>query len=101
MALIQSSLKDFGETGFKSSDEFMTIADVPGLATDEIIENAKNPFTGNLLKDDSKKQGRQKILETEWNITYNNGNRFAGGTWYSVEKDIFDLNNWRIEGVNP
>ena len=94
-------VKDFGETGFKSSDEFMTIADVPGLATDEIIENAKNPFTGNLLKDDSQKQGRQNILETEWNITYNNGNRFAGGTWYSVEKDIFDLNNWRIEGVNP
>ena len=39
-------VKDFGSTEFTISDEFMTNADVPTLATQGLIENPTNPFTG-------------------------------------------------------
>ena len=94
-------VKDFGDTEFKKSDEFMTLGDVANLATKDVIANPKNPFTGTDLSDTSAKQGKQMILLTEWDTEINNGTKYVGGDWYSVHDNIYDMNNWSYEGPNP
>lgn len=89
-------VKDFGSTGFHSSHEFMTNADVPAIAMQGLIDNPKNPFTGNSI-DSSKKTTQQLFLSfsNNWNPQYNNGNTFTEARWASVKDDIWNLNNWK------
>ena len=94
-------VKDFGDGEFKRSDEFMTLGDVAALATEGVIDNPINPFTGTDLSNTSAKQGKQMILLTNWDTETNNGTKFAGGDWYSVHDNIYDMNNWSYEGPNP
>lgn len=92
-------VKDFDSTGFETDDSFMTLADVPILATDGVIENPVNPFTGNELTNADKYAGPQKVLfSDEWHIDTNNGNKFMPGDWYSVEENIYDMDNWKYLG---
>ena len=89
-------VKDFNSNGvFKSSDEFMTNADIPILLIEGIIENRINPFTGNSL-----------IMEKEEGITLttittSRNNRHSRNTynindneWLFVKDNIFDESNW-------
>ena len=97
----QSTLlvKDFNSTGFKMDEQFMTNADVPSIATDGIIENAKNPFTGNELKSNQKNEAPVKVMATDnFKIEGNHGNRFVPAHWFSVHDNIFDGANWAYEG---
>ncbi len=94
-------VKDFGDGKFETSEEFMTIGDVPALSTKDVIENPVNPFTNSDLSNMEAKKGKQMILETDWRTDVNNGNRFGGGVWYSIHDNIFDKNNWKREGENP
>ena len=97
----QSTLlvKDFDSTGFKMDVQFMTNADVPSIATDGIIENAKNPFTGNELKSNQKNEAPVKVMATEdFKLEGNHGNRFVPAHWFSVHDNIFDGANWAYEG---
>ena len=97
----QSTLlvKDFDSTGFKMDVQFMTNADVPSIATDGIIENAKNPFTGNELKSNQKNEAPVKVMATDnFKIEGNHGNRFVPAHWFSVHDNIFDGANWAYEG---
>ncbi|MCH3962012.1 MAG: YidC/Oxa1 family membrane protein insertase [Solobacterium sp.] len=93
-------VKDFNSTGFSTSDEFMTNADVPEIATSEVIENAANPFTGKLLTSDAK-QGTQYVISStnaaDWDVSRNNGNVFLPNNWFSVHDNIWDVNNWKQE----
>jgi hypothetical protein len=93
-------VKDFNSTGFSTSDEFMTNADVPEIATSEVIENAANPFTGKLLSSDAK-QGTQYVISStnaaDWDVSRNNGNVFLPNNWFSVHDNIWDVNNWKQE----
>ncbi|SCW66704.1 membrane protein insertase, YidC/Oxa1 family, C-terminal domain-containing protein [Ruminococcaceae bacterium YRB3002] len=92
-------VKDFDSHGFKTSDEFMTNADVPAIAVEGIISDPVNPFTGNPVNNDAKTAGPQKILESyNFFINHNNGNRYEPGNWYSVHDNIFDKNNWEYMG---
>mgnify|MGYP003301223178 CR=1 FL=1 len=90
-------VKDFNEEGFTISDEFMTNADVPTLAVDQVIENPTNPFTGKMINNTEKTAHAQYITTSlEWDVETNNGNTFIASQWYSVKDNIWDLNNWNF-----
>lgn len=71
-------VKDFNAQGFSEDRTFMTNADVPTIATKDLIENPVNPYTGKELSEDPKKKGPVTI-------------RYK----YQVEKDIFNSENWK------
>ena len=94
-------MKDFGETGnLKTSEEFMTTADVPFLATKNLIEEPVNPFSGKpILARDKIKE--PPILNTSTKVydqqdTEANVFDLSDGLWLQVCDDIFDLNNWSL-----
>ena len=92
-------VKDFGSHGeLKQSEEFMTNADTPFLATDGVIKDPVNPFTGNKITTDAK-NGEQKIFYSgDWGVDKNNGNTFKPGQWYSVKDNIWKKENWKYLG---
>lgn len=88
-------VKDFGSKEFTTSDEFMTNGDVPTLATDGIIDNPVNPFTGKEINSDEKTSHDQYVINSsDWGIDENNGNRFLPSDWFAVHDNIWDKNNW-------
>ena len=92
-------VKDFNAEGFTTDNSFMTNADVPALATEGLIADPVNPFTGNPIDMTPKTLGPQKImLSNDWSVNVNNGNTFLPGKWYSVHEDIFDMDNWEYIG---
>ncbi|MBR3082366.1 MAG: YidC/Oxa1 family membrane protein insertase [Clostridiales bacterium] len=94
-------VKDFNSRGeFTQSEEFMTNADTPYLATKDVIENPVNPFTGKQISNDAK-NGEQKIFYSgDWGVDKNNGNTFKPGQWYSVKDNIWKKANWKYLGGN-
>ncbi len=90
-------VKDFNSKEFTTSTEFMTNADTPLLAFKDLIENPINPFTGKSINDNDKKAHRQFIIESlEWQVTVNNGETFLPAKWCSVEKNIWNNENWEF-----
>ena len=87
-------VKDFNSTAFTIDSSFMTNADVPTLATEDMIEDPHNPFTGNPINSDPKAGEQYVFCSSDWDIVENNGNTFKSGLWYSVHDDLFDPNNW-------
>lgn len=98
-------VKDFDSSKeISTSNEFMTNADVPYLATKDIISNPKNPFTGNSITPDAKNGKQYIIVSNNWDINNNSGNTFTPSLWASVEKNIWNKSNWKFsekEAVNP
>ena len=92
-------VKDFDSEGFTVSDEFMTNADVPTIATGGLIADPVNPFTGNPVNDDDKYSGDLHVsLSDEFSVVTNNGNTFLPGDWYAVRENIFEEENWEYLG---
>ena len=94
-------VKDFNAHGYNTSEEFMTNADVPHLATDGVIEDAKNPFSGNRLdgREKFENDGKQKVFSSrDFDTQFNQGNRFNPGYWYTVHDNVYDMNNWEYIG---
>lgn len=90
-------VKDFDSKGFSTSDMFMTNADVPTLAVNDLIENPTNPFTGNLIDAEEKHKHKQMVIvSNEWSISKNNGKTFLPSKWASVSNNIWDKNNWEF-----
>ena len=86
-------VKDYDTKGFTIDNEFMTVADVPTLATNEIIENPINPFTNKPITNDEKKGGDIVIT------TSTNENDVVGN--YTVKQHNFkDGDLWRLSGEN-
>ncbi len=90
-------VKDFHATGWKRDDTFMTNADVPWIAMDEIIEDPVNPYTGNRVDDAEKKEHPQYIndLDSSGFADYYYFNAEEGSSW-RVDGDIFDDSNWQL-----
>ncbi len=85
-------VKDFDAKEFAASDEFMTNADVPGLALAGLMDDPVNPFTGNPITDDAKKEGNLRITTAD-HFDQNPGNTLdtTGGSWYTITgENIFD-----------
>ena len=94
-------VKDFDSEGFETSEEFMTCGDVPALATENIIENPENPFTGKMLGYGDKTVKEQYIIESgEFDISKNNGNQFLPARWYTVHDDMRKAENWKLVAEN-
>jgi YidC/Oxa1 family membrane protein insertase len=87
-------VKDFNSTGFMIDNTFMTNADVPTITLDGVVDDPKNPFTGEPINSDAKAGEQYVFCSGDWDIVENNGNTFKAGLWYSVHDDIFDPNNW-------
>ena len=92
-------IKDFNATEFSVSNEFMTNADVPTYAVEDIIENPVNPFTGKEINNNEKTSHPQRITDSRnHDVKKNNGNVFdtSDMLWYEVHDYIFDINNWKV-----
>ncbi|MCM1273329.1 MAG: membrane protein insertase YidC [Clostridium sp.] len=90
-------VKDFGSTEFSVSEEFMTNADVPVLATDDLIEHPTNPFTGKAITNSEKTAHEQYIILSEESNTHiNNGNTFLPARWVRVKEDLWNRANWEF-----
>jgi YidC/Oxa1 family membrane protein insertase len=93
-------VKDFNASGALVTDSsFMTNADVPALAVDNVITNPENPFTHAPLRSD-KENGVTIFTSTLWEPEQHEAYRFRakGDEWLHVHDSIFDPDNW--EKVN-
>lgn len=97
----QSTLlvKDFNAHGFGIDDSFMTNADVPSIATESIINNPKNPFSGKPINNEAKQNEVKIMVSNEWKTDDNNGNTFKKTQWFSVKDNIFESDNWKYVGT--
>ncbi len=91
-------VKDYGEDGFTVSEEFMTNADVPTIATENIISAPVNPFTGNAINNSAKSNNEHYvILSEEWDVKKNNGNTFNESQWAIFSgNNILEPENWKL-----
>lgn len=92
-------VKDFGATGlFKSDLTFMTNADTPALATADLTEDARNPFTDNAFAVANKKsylkiaspaaESTRIRYNTQWKINKED-------YWTLDGDDVYDESAWR------
>ena len=91
-------VKDFNAKGFNTDNSFMTNADVPTLATKDVISNPINPYTGKAISSDAKNTEPMLITTSaRWGTNEGNGYTFdtSDGYWASVKDDIFDAKNWK------
>ncbi|MBR6478879.1 MAG: sulfatase-like hydrolase/transferase [Clostridia bacterium] len=94
--------KDFNsDEPIKYDDQLMTNADTPYLATNGLIKNAKNPYTGKVIAETVKKDEIHPYIGHNWQIETNQGNTFGGNTYFVVHDNIFDINNWSTTRINP
>ena len=88
-------VKDFNCDEFNTSYDFMTNADVPTLATRDLVDNPTNPFTGKPINSNEKNAHDQfLIMSFNWHVDENNGNTFLPSSWASVRDNLWDKNNW-------
>lgn len=90
-------VKDFNEHGLLKHDmTFMTTADVPSLALKDLVNNPVNPFTGNPVNMDLKKNGAIVTISNNHQPVMQYKNRFniSDKDWYLVKDNIFDDANW-------
>ena len=93
-------VKNFNATGFTIDNTFMTNADTPTLALKDIVENPVNPFTGSPINSDAKDAPEQHVIETDFDTGINNGTTFLNPIRINVKnKDIFNLDNWTVDGA--
>lgn len=90
-------IKDFNSRQpLVTNNTFMTNADVPYLATNGIISDAKNPFTGNSLKVQNKQYYIKIAIPNSEStrIRHNTKFKINPENWYTVHNDIYNIKNW-------
>ena len=93
-------IKDFSETGSLRHDySFMTQADVPAIAIENVLKDNTNPYTGGGIKklSEEEKYKRTIISFSKANAvrtTVNNGFRIYDDDWFTVRDSIFKKENW-------
>jgi hypothetical protein len=95
-------VKDFNAQGPLLTDTaFMTHADVPFLATKDLIENPLNPFTQRPLR--SEKQDGV-LIATSWDYLLDIKGKYKFNIrkdeWLHVQDNIFDLDNWKKVAID-
>ncbi|WP_048594252.1 YidC/Oxa1 family membrane protein insertase [Brachyspira suanatina] len=87
--------KDFNSKGnIKIDTNFMTIADMPYLATKH-IDNPINPFNNKIITNDYKNNGVNIITVDSWQVDRQLSNSYNFNYYYYVRDNIFDVNNWK------
>lgn len=94
-------VKDFGSSGpVRTSEDFMTTADVPYLALRGVEVGFVNPFTGNLISDSVKAGGIYIVPGNKHNPQDFQGDRCIFSEYLiKVTKDILDISHWKLERV--
>ena len=93
-------VKDFNSKSFDDSNELISNADTPFFATQGLINNPINPFTGNPLSRFKDHQEQPELVYTAiWETDKNNGNVFLPGEWFTVKNNIYEENNWQYLGI--
>ena len=93
-------VKDFNQKGnLKTSEEFMCNADTPYLASKNLINNPKNPYTNKSINLQNKQKGLYIMeFDKEWEpeIYYGRRNPLHDKKHFSFVKDnIYKKENWR------
>ncbi|MBP3815791.1 MAG: YidC/Oxa1 family membrane protein insertase [Firmicutes bacterium] len=91
-------VKDFDAHGFTTNDEIHTNADTPAFAIDGLVDNNRNPFTGNMIRYYDGKPIHVQ-LTSEWSTENNNGNVFAEGDWFEIDGEVTEPDNWAYLGT--
>ena len=95
-------VKDFNDTGFETSMEFMTNADIPTIATQGLGFVAKNPFSNKEINMSEKFAHKQYITKSiEWDVSINNGKTFLPSDWLVFDStapncNIYNPDNWGL-----
>lgn len=90
-------VKDFNDRELETSEEFMTCADVPALAMEDVIEEPINPLTGKEIGYGDKAINEQYvIISIDYDISVNNGTQFLPAKWYTVRDDMRKPENWKL-----
>ena len=91
-------VKDFNSTGFTISDEYMTNADTPTIATSGLIKDPVNPFTGNPIDSEQKYNTPYIYFSNDFELDYSGSYTFLPGSWFTFEGDPHDPQNWQYLG---
>jgi len=90
--------KDFNSHGILSiNDEFLTNADIPFFTLNGIVENPKNPFTGNPITMQPKKEGIL-ITTNPFPMAYSHGKytfNIKKNQWIFLSGSIIEASNWK------
>ena len=62
-------VKDFNSTGFNTSDEFMTNADIPTIAFESTVKTPVNPYTNKKIDNQEKYAHKQYIISSDYWLT--------------------------------
>lgn len=94
-------VKDFNSKGPVQTDmTFMSNADVPTLAFKDIVNNPVNPFTGQIVSNEAKKDGVY-ITSSDIFMPHHNNNDYyfniKDNEWFKVKDNIFIDSNWSQE----
>ena len=93
-------VKDFNSHGaLETSEEFMTTADTPYLASKDVISNPTNPFTGKAITDQGKQNGITIFNSDHWKVHINNGKTYMPGDWYTLKDSLWKRENWKYLGT--
>ncbi|MDR0526671.1 MAG: hypothetical protein LBG79_02460 [Spirochaetaceae bacterium] len=90
-------VKDFNASGDITTDmAFMSNADVPSLALQNILDGAVNPFTGNAVTMENKKSPLYIAMSGSIHLQRRQATRFTlnPALDYYVHDDIFKPKNW-------
>ena len=88
--------KDFNSKGKLNIDtNFMTVADMPYLAVNH-IKDVKNIFNNKIITNDYKTNGANIIRVRSWKPENQLSNTYDFNSYYHVNNDIFDTNNWKF-----
>lgn len=91
--------KDFDAEGFTYNDTFATNADVPAIALEGVVDDPKNPFTGNpIIRADDSMLPIEVVRTSEHSIKKNNGNTFIPGNWFELSGNVHELSSWKYIG---
>ena len=98
-------VKDFNAKGeYKTDYTFMTNADVPFIATKDVIDNPINPFTNKKITNEVKNNGALLFVEhKKWNVEHFNGNKvfYKNSCFDFVKDNVFDEKNWIFDYKYP
>lgn len=91
-------IKDFDAHGVLLTDEtLMSTADVPTIAVSGVIEKPVNPYTGNNINSEEKKNGITITTSGNWVFEGNNDNVWdlSDGEFWTVHGDVLSTSSWR------
>ena len=74
----------------------MTNADVPSLAVQDLIEDARNPFTGKEITMDEKTAHDQFIMTSKDYATSKKDTTFTPSGWAVITNNINDRDDWQF-----